>query len=434
MPARAARPNTLSMSDTPSREAAAPPMAAPSLIAVIFINMLGFGIILPLLPFYAKSFNAEPWQIALVFSAYAAGGFFGEPFWGRLSDRYGRKPLLISTLCGNFLCYLALAFAPNVWAALAIRFLGGLASGNGAVIQGYIADVTPAEKRPRAMGYIGAAFNVGLIVGPSVGGLFAHPEAGPIGFQIPLFICAGLSALSAVSIVLFVRESRNRQPHITGRPNRWAAAGEVARHPVIGRLMMLTFLVGFAFTGIESTFGLWTQAKFGWGPKEIGLCFAFIGITAAFTQTFVTGPLAERFGPGVMLAIGMSLVLVGQLLQPFAGHPGVVIALMCLIAAGQSVAWPNVSALISETAEPDRQGQVLGLNNAMGAAARVAGPFCASLAFAHLSLDGPFFLGALIVAPSIWLAIVAARRAQAWRQAQAAESCDNRRRVAAGQP
>ncbi|WP_082765659.1 MULTISPECIES: MFS transporter [unclassified Phenylobacterium] len=406
------------MSDAPPRQATPSAMAAPSLIAVIFINMLGFGIIVPLLPFYAKSFDAEPWQIALVFSAYAAGGFFGEPFWGRLSDKYGRKPLLISTLCGNFLCYLALAFAPNVWAALAIRFVGGLASGNGAVIQGYISDVTPPEKRPRVMGYMGAAWNVGLIVGPSVGGLFAHPESGPIGFQIPLFICAGLSALSAISIVLFIRESRDRQPTVTERPNRWAATGEAIRHPVIGRLMLLTFLVGFAFTGIESTFGLWTQAKFGWGPKEIGLCFAFVGVAAAFTQTFITGPMAERFGPGAMLAVGMAITLVGQALQPLSFHPGMVIALMCLTAIGQSVAWPNVSALISETAPPDRQGQYLGLNNAMGAAARVAGPFCAGLAFANVSLDGPFILGAVIVAPSIWLAVIAARRAQAWRQAQ----------------
>jgi DHA1 family tetracycline resistance protein-like MFS transporter len=394
-------------------------MAAPSLIAVIFINMLGFGIIVPLLPFYAKSFDAEAWQIALVFSAYAAGGFFGEPFWGRLSDKYGRKPILISTLCGNVLCYLALAFAPNVWAALAIRFVGGLASGNGAVIQGYIADVTPPEKRPRMMGFMGAAWNVGLIVGPSVGGLFARTDVGPIGFQIPLLICAGLSALSAISIVLFIRESRNRQAHITHQPSRWQATGEAARHPVIGRLMLLTFLVGFAFTGIESTFGLWTQARFDWGPKEIGLCFAFIGITAAFTQTFVTGPLAERFGPGPMLAAGMTLTLIGQVLLPFSTGPTMVIAFMCLTAVGQSVAWPNVSALISETAHPDRQGQILGLNNAMGAAARVAGPFCAGLAFAGVSINGPFWLGALIVAPSIWLALIAARRAHAWRLAEA---------------
>ncbi len=391
-------------------------MAAPSLIAVIFINMLGFGIIVPLLPFYAKSFNAEAWQIALVFSAYSAGAFFGEPFWGRLSDKYGRKPLLISTLTGNFLCYLALAFAPNVWVALLIRFLGGLASGNGAVIQGYLADVTPPEKRARAMSYQGAAWNIGLIVGPSVGGLFARPSAGPIGFQIPLFIAAGLSFLSMISIVLFIRESRNRQATVTERPNRWAALGEAVRHPVIGRLMLLTFLVGFAFTGIESTFGLWTQSKFGWGPKEIGLAFVFVGITAAFMQTFVTGPMSERFGPGRMLALGMGITLVAISLQPFSTGPAMVIALMCLTAAGQSVAWPNVSAMISETADPDRQGQILGLNNATGAMARVVGPLCAGLAFAGISHDGPFILGAVIVAPSIWLALSAARRAQAWKR------------------
>ena len=406
------------MSDTAPREPSPPRMAAPSLIAVIFINMLGFGIIVPLLPFYAKSFSAEAWQIALVFSAYSAGAFFGEPFWGRLSDKYGRKPLLISTLTGNFLCYLALAFAPNVWVALLIRFLGGLASGNGAVIQGYLADVTPPEKRARAMSYQGAAWNIGLIVGPSVGGLFARPSAGPIGFQIPLFIAAGLSFLSMISIVLFIRESRNRQATVTERPNRWAALGEAVRHPVIGRLMLLTFLVGFAFTGIESTFGLWTQAKFGWGPKEIGLAFVFVGVTAAFMQTFVTGPMSERYGPGRMLALGMGITLVAISLQPFSTGPAMVIVLMCLTAAGQSVAWPNVSAMISETAHPDRQGQILGLNNATGAMARVVGPLCAGLAFAGISHDGPFILAAVIVAPSIWLALSAARRAQDWKTRQ----------------
>ena len=221
-----------------------------------------------------------------------------------------------------------------------------------------------------------------------------------------------------LEITLFIKESRVREEGISHRPSRWSAIGEAVTHPVIGRMMLLTFLVGFAFTGIESTFGLWTQARFDWGPKEIGLCFAFVGITAAFTQTFITGPMAERFGPGPMLALGMTLTLIGQLAQPFSTHPAMVIALMCLTAAGQSVAWPNVSALISETAPPDRQGQILGLNNAMGALARVAGPFCAGLSFAHVSINGPFWLGAMIVAPSIWLALIAARRAQAWRLAQ----------------
>lgn len=402
------------MSDTAPKEATtSSPLAAGSLIAVIFINMLGFGIVVPLLPFYAKSFDAPAWQIALIFSAYSIGAFFGEPFWGRLSDRYGRKPLLVSTICGNCLCYLALAFAPNVWAAFAIRLAGGLASGNGAVIQGYIADVTPPEKRARRMSYMGAAWNIGLIVGPSLGGLFAHPDAGPAGFRLPLFIASALAAVSAACIVIFIRESRVREETMLHRPSRWAATGEAVRHPVIGRLMLLTFLIGFAFTGIESVFGLWAQAKFGWGPREIGVCFAFVGISAALTQIFVTGRMSERFGEGPMLAVGMTLTMLCSIAQPFSTGAVMTIALMCLTAIGQSVAFPNVGALISRTADPHRQGQILGLNNANSALARVVGPFCSGLAFSGLSIHGPFILGALVTAPAIFLALSAGRRARA---------------------
>jgi len=395
-------------------------LAAASLIAVIFINMLGFGIVVPLLPFYAKSFNAPAWQIALIFSAYSIGAFFGEPFWGRLSDKYGRKPLLITTICGNCLCYLALAFAPNVYMAFLIRLAGGLASGNGAVVQGYIADVTPPDKRARRMSYMGAAWNIGLIVGPSLGGIFAHPNAGPIGFRIPLFIASALSLASATCILLLIKESRIRDRTITHRPSRWAATGEAVRHPVIGRLMLLTFLIGFAFTGIESTFGLWSQAKFGWGPRDIGVCFAFVGVTAAITQMFLTGRLSERFGEGPMLAVGMSMTMVAAASQPFSTGTPMTIALMCLIAIGQSVAFPNVGALISHTAEPHQQGQILGLNNATGALARVIGPFCAGLTFSGISINGPFFLAAMIVAPAIFLALSASRRAHAFLKTRTA--------------
>lgn len=387
------------------------PLAAASLIAVIFINMLGFGIIVPLLPFYAKSFDAPAWQVALIFSAYSIGAFFGEPFWGRLSDKYGRKPLLMSTICGNCLCYLALAFAPNVWIAFVIRLIGGLASGNGAVIQGYIADVTPPEKRAGRMAYMGAAWNIGLIVGPSLGGLFAHPGAGPVGFRIPLFMASGLALASALCVAIFIRESRTRDETITHRPSRWAAIGDAVSHPVIGRLMLLTFLIGFAFTGIESIFGLWAQAKFDWGPRDIGVCFAFVGMSAAITQTFLTGRLSERFGEGAMLAVGMALTMVCVACQPFSTGAVMTIALMCLTAIGQSVAFPNVGALISRTADPRKQGQILGLNNAASALSRVIGPFCSGLAFAGISINGPFFMGALVVAPAILLALSASRRA-----------------------
>jgi MFS family permease len=386
-------------------------LAAPSLIAVIFINMLGFGIIVPLLPFYAKSFNATALEISLIFSAYSIGAFFGEPFWGRLSDRYGRKPLLISTISGNCLCYLALAFAPNVATAFVIRLLGGLASGNGAVIQGYIADVTPPEKRARMLSRQGAAWNVGMIVGPAVGGAFAHTDAGPIGFRIPLFIASGLSALAVIAIIAVIRESRVREQTISQRPSRWAVVGEAVRHPVIGRLMLLTFLVGCAFTGIESTVGLWGQARFGWGPREISVCFAAVGVVAAITQFFVTGTLSERYGEGRMLAIGMGVTVIGCALQPLSTGLAFTTALMCLTAVGQSVAWPNVGALISRTADPYRQGQVLGLNNAASAFSRFVGPVAAGITFSSVSIHAPFIQGALITLPAILLALAAARRA-----------------------
>jgi DHA1 family tetracycline resistance protein-like MFS transporter len=405
------------MSTSPPREATPPPWAALSLIGIIFLNMLGFGIIVPLLPFYAKSFDAPAWQIALIFSAFSVGTFFGEPFWGRLSDKYGRKPLLIMTIAANGLCYLALAFAPNAWAAFFIRLLGGLFSGNGSIIQGYIADVTTPERRTRSMSWMGAAWNVGLIVGPFLGGVFAKPSLGHVGFQLPLFVSAALFGSSALAIALFIRESRQRDLSNTHRPNRWAATGEAVRHPIIGRLMLVTFLVGFAFTGVESIFGLWAQARYGWGPREIGWAFMFVGVASAITQLGLTAPLSEKFGQATMLAIGMAITVICLALQPLSTSGAMTIALMSLSAVGQSVAWPNVSALISETADPHRQGQILGLNNATGALARVVGPLCASVSFDQVTIHGPFIQGALAVTPAILLAVAAGRRAQDWRQA-----------------
>ncbi len=397
--------------------AAASRWAALTLVGVILINMLGFGVIVPLLPFYAKSFHAPSWAIALIFSAYSVGAFFGEPFWGRLSDRFGRKPLLISTVSGNCLCYLLLAFAPNIYVAFLIRLCGGLTSGNGAVVQGYLADVSPPGERTGRLSLMGAAWNIGLIVGPSLGGLLAHPEEGPAGFRLPLFVAAGLAACSAVALALFVRESRVRGAKIETPKSRWAALGEAVADPVIGRLMLLTFLVGFAFTGVESIFGLWTQARDGWGPRQIGACFACVGLGAAVTQLGFTGRLARRFGEGPMLTAGMALMAVCSVLQPFSPSGRATIVLLTLAAIGQSVAFPNVGALISQAADAGRRGQILGLNNACGALARVTGPFCAGLAFAGPSRDLPFFMAAGVVAPAILLARSVSRRAQGPRSA-----------------
>ncbi len=379
-------------------------------MAVVFLNLLGFGIIVPLLPFYAQSFDARPWEIALIFSAFALGCFFGEPFWGKLSDRYGRKPLLLWTVACNGLCYVALIYAPTAFAAFAIRFFGGLASGNNAVIQGYIADVTPPHLRARRMGWLGAANAIGLIFGPSIGGLFARTDMGPAGFQIPLMMCAALSASCLTALLLFVREPDVQDRKLHPMVSRLAATGEVLRHPVLRRLMLLTFLIGGAFSGVESIFGLWGHARFDWGPREVGLCFGVVGVIAGFTQFFLIGPLVERFGERHVLAFGMAMAVLGSLLQPWSSGLPMSILFLALAALGQSIAYPTVAALVSRNSDPRKQGQVLGLNNATGALARVVGPLVLGMSFAGLGINSPFWLAAVIVVPAILLALRATPR------------------------
>ncbi|MBC7165898.1 MAG: MFS transporter, partial [Phenylobacterium sp.] len=148
--------------------------------------MAGFGLVIPLLPFFGQAFDAPAWQITLMFSAFSAGQFLGEPFWGRLSDRLGRRPVLILTTAGGALAYVALALAPGIWIALATRLVGGFMSGNISTLQGYLADITPPHERAGRMGLMGSAFSMGFMVGPALGGLLARPDLGPTGFQIPL--------------------------------------------------------------------------------------------------------------------------------------------------------------------------------------------------------------------------------------------------------
>jgi MFS family permease len=174
--------------------------------------------------------------------------------------------------------------------------------------------------------------------------------------------------------------------------------------PIISRLMLVTLLAGAAFMGIESVFGLWTQARFHWGPHEIGFAFAITGIVATICQLSVVGRLSKRFGQAEMLAVGMVLSAVCMGIQPLLPNGTAIIVLLCLSAVGQSVAWPNVSALISRNVDWHHQGQFLGLNNATGALARVAGPLAAGLLFSNAGIDVPFYVAGLIVLPAMVLA------------------------------
>lgn len=400
---------------THAQEAKAGGPALAVLLLVVFINLVGFGILLPLLPYYAQSFHAPAWQVTWIFTAFSIGNFFAEPFWGRLSDRIGRRPILIFTVTCSALGFVALAFAPNIWMALLLRFFGGLTTGNLSTIQGYIADVTPPEKRAGRMGYLGAAYGFGFVIGPAIGGLLAHEAAGSAGFRLPLLIAAALSFVAALGIVAFVKESRTkhvRSQQVTPHISLKAAAA----NPVLSRILIITFLFISAFAAAESTFGLWTQKRFDWGPRELSLCFSTVALTAALAQGFLTGPLTRRFGEAVMLVAGLAILCLSLALQPLGRGQAHTIILLAVTVFGQSLVLPNIIALLSRTTSPDSQGAVLGLNQAMGALARASGPVMGGALFSVIGPEAPFYAGALLVGPAIWLgwqAEKAARRLRA---------------------
>lgn len=411
------------------------------LFAVVFINLVGFGLVVPLLPFFAQSLNAEPWQITLMFSAYSLGQFFAEPFWGRLSDRIGRKPVLMITVGANAVGYLALAFVPNIWLAIAVRLFTGLGAGNISTVQGYVADVTPPEQRAGRMGLIGAAFGLGFIVGPGLGGLLTQPQLGQIGYQLPIFTAAGLAALAALGVLIFLRESRVRADPAAPRPAFLSGLRDARANPVVSRVLLVSLVYMAGFSAMESVFGLWAEDRYSWGAREVGLSFMIVGIVSTLNQGFLAGLLARRFGEARVLATGMLLFgasLIAQVAAPTAWFPAVSLDLgaftlpivqgwiipivMAVGACGMSLAMPNISAMISRSTPPDRQGAMLGLNMASGSIARIFGPMAAGALFSTLGHDWPFLVGAALTVPAAIMAINAGRAFRGQQAKLTAES------------
>lgn len=389
------------------------------LFTVVFLNLVGFGLVIPLLPFFGESLGAPTWQVTLMFSAYSLGQFFGEPLLGRLSDRIGRKPVLILTLAANAIGYLALAFAPNIWAAIAIRLFTGFGAGNVSTVQGYVADVTPPERRAGRMGLIGAAFGAGFIFGPGLGSVLTRPELGQLGYQIPLFAAAGLATLALIGVAVLLRESRAKAAPGAPRPPFLAGLRRARANPVVSRVLLVTLIYMAGFSGMESTFAFWTAARFDWGAREVGLAFMVIGVVSVVTQGFLAGRLARRFGESRVLAAGCLLFGTGLVAQVLSPAEALVVVFMGLGAFGMAMTMPNISAMISRAVAPDEQGAMLGLNMAASSSARILGPIAAGALFSGVGHNWPFLVGALFTVPAAVMAINAGRAAR--RLAEAAE-------------
>src|SRR5215472_7763959 len=325
------------------------PLAA--IFLTVFVDLVGFGIIMPLLPFYAEHFQASPETVTLLMAIYSFMQFFSAPLWGGLSDRHGRKPVLLASLMGIALSYLWIAFAQSLWALFAARGLAGIMAGNIAAAQAYIADVTPAEKRAQGMGLIGAAFGLGFILGPAIGGLLAGADPAHPNFLGPGLMAAGLSCAALFFAAATLKESldpeRRAKIAMRPRPSRLAVLAAGFNDRELRLSIALLFLVTFVFAGMESTFALWSERAFGWGAAQNGYVFAYTGILAALVQGGLIRHLAPRFGENLLVLQGAVALALGLLAIPFARSLLPLLVAMALLAYGAGVSNPSLASLIS---------------------------------------------------------------------------------------
>src|SRR5436190_16884454 len=228
----------------------------PILFLIVFIDLVGFGLVIPLLPFYAERFGASPLQMTLLFAVYSLMSMLAAPLWGRLSDRIGRRPVLMASMAAAALAYLWLGVASELWMLFAARAFAGICAGNIAAAQAYIADVTPPEKRARGMGMIGAAFGLGFIIGPALGGFVAGGDLATADLETPGLIGAALSFIALMGVIFALKESRPAGTGETPRRGRIATLVEALGRPVLSRLLVILFLVILAFAAMDSTFAL----------------------------------------------------------------------------------------------------------------------------------------------------------------------------------
>lgn len=389
----------------------------PPLLVAVFINIAGFSLILPLLPFYGQVFDAGPFGIALLFAAYSFGNVFGEIYWGRQSDVWGRRKVLAVTTFFAALSYVAFAYAPTLWAAIGIRVVSGFFSGTLSTAQGFIADVSPPERRAKTMGYFGAAFSLGLALGPVLGGLFAGDAAVAESFRLPIFIAGGLSLLASLWCGAVLKDAVPPKGKGAPLPRYSEAIGFVRSQPLLLRLFVISFCGIAMFASMEAIYGLWSEANFGWSANDLGLAFLALGMGGLLSQLFLIGPLAARYGEARVIVMGLVLLALSMLLQPIIRSPISGVLLMGLLMTGHSLAFPSAGALLSRNIPPDRQGSTMGLLMASNAVGRILAPPLFGLIYDNAGHDAPWYVGAAMIALVVLVGVQAVRLSDGARTA-----------------
>jgi DHA1 family tetracycline resistance protein-like MFS transporter len=383
-----------------------------TLFLIVFVDLVGFGLILPLLPFYAQHFGASNQVISVLFTMYSVGQFFASPFLGRLSDRIGRRPVLIFSQCGNIIAYIALAHAHSLALIFVARFFAGITAGNIATAQAYIADITTPQNRAKGMGVLGAAFGLGFIVGPAIGGLLTGSVVTDATLARPAYLAAIMSAIAMCGVIFRLPESltaeRRAELHANPRVSRLLAARQVLREPTLQKLILTYFITTIAMAIMETSFTLWANGTFGYGPKQVGLIFAGIGIVLAGVQGGLIGKLIKYFREELLVAGGAFLLLAGLAGEAISHTLPELIGASVLIAVGYGIAQPSFNSLMSRRAPAASQGMVMGVAQSASSLSRVIGPLLSGVAF-YAGLSAPFILAALLMLPVGLLALALVR-------------------------
>jgi MFS transporter, DHA1 family, tetracycline resistance protein len=374
-----------------------------SILSIVFIDLIGFGMIIPILPLYAQRFQATEWQIGILLASYSFMQFLASPVLGWLSDRYGRKPVLLCSLVGSAAGYLLMANAASLAILFAARILAGIAGASVGTASAYIADITPPEDRSKRIGLIGAAFGIGFVLGPAIGGILSH-----FSVIAPFWFAAILSVLNAILMWIVLPEPER---HTARQKGPLMDTFEQAGSWRLGVITVTYFIAIAGFAIVTVIYPQVSHRRFELNQSQISYIFVLMGLIGAAIQGGGIGRLAKRFGDASLAIIGFALMATSMMLMPFASSVPVFLLFSVGLAIGNSLSQPTVNAMASKGASAALQGRVLGVVQSAGSLGRVFGPVIAGFLLTgdHLRPNAqygntPFLVGGVIMAFAFGLA------------------------------